>query len=278
MTKKATQKSAAKVKDPKALAHTALRPTVQNPPRDKAFRSVFAAASGRILVAADFSQIELRVAALLSKDTRMLNVYAQGQDLHRLTAAAVAGVAVGSVTPEQRQAAKAVNFGNLYQQRPTGLARYARNSYGVTMTKQEAAQAQQRFFRAYPQLQQWQLQQITTARVYGKVKTRTGLVRDFTTSSGYLEAEACNHPIQGSAGEILLAALKHLDTKSTGAQLYNHVHDEILLDVQADNAEQAAAELERAMVTGFLEIFPEGGGLTNGLVDVKQGRTWAEVK
>ena len=101
-------------------------PNVQNPPRDEAFRALFTAPAGRVLVVADFSQIELRVAAWLSQDRVMLDAYATGQDLHRITAAAVMGIAPEAVTKDQRQAAKAINFGLLYGQGAKGLARYAR--------------------------------------------------------------------------------------------------------------------------------------------------------
>lgn len=255
-------------------------PNVQNPPRTDEFRQLFCAEPGRVLVAADFSQIELRVAALLSQDSKMIAAYAAGDDLHKVTAAAVAGVDLSQVTPQQRQAAKAVNFGNLYQQRPAGLARYARSSYGVEMTVDQAAQAQLRFFNTYPDLHHWQQRRIQDARIYGLAHTRLNLQRDFRIRAGYLEAEACNHPIQGSAGEILLAALAQLPQHLGGmdARLYNHVHDEIILSVTAGDCDKAARGLAAAMVAGFLEIFPEGEALVNGLVDVKIGANWAQTK
>lgn len=255
-------------------------PNVQNPPRDTSFRQLFCAEPGRALVAADFSQIELRVAALLSEDPRMLEAYANGEDLHRVTAAAIAGVNINEVTPQQRQAAKAVNFGNLYQQRPKGLAGYAKSSYGVDMNPTEAAHAQAKFFRAYPRLLDWQRRRILEARAYGLVHTRMGLARDFNLRRGYLEAEACNHPIQGSAGEILLASLAKLPVNTVGidARLYNHVHDEIILSVAARDRDAAAQALEKTMTEAFLEVFPEGAPLLRDLVEVKTGRDWGEVK
>jgi DNA polymerase I-like protein with 3'-5' exonuclease and polymerase domains len=96
---------------------------------------------------ADYSQIELRVAALVSQDPVMLEAYEKGEDLHRKTAAAVAGVTLGQVTKEQRQAAKAINFGLLYGQGAEGLAQYAKQSYGVEMSIPEARRAKEAFFR-----------------------------------------------------------------------------------------------------------------------------------
>jgi DNA polymerase-1 len=255
-------------------------PNVQNAPRLQAFRALFAAPAGRVLVAADFSQMELRVAALLANEGRMLEAYARGDDLHRITAAAVAGVAPSEVTATQRQAAKAINFGNLYRQRPGGLVRVARSSYGVEMTVAEAAHSQHQFFTTFPDLYRWQMHQIKTARVYGKVQTRMGLVRRFDGSGGYLEAEACNHPIQGSANEVLLAALALLPEclKGCDAFLYNHIHDEIVLDVAEDAVEAAVTGLEFAMRSAFLQIFPEAEAVCTGLVEVKSGCNWAAAK
>lgn len=234
------------------------KPNVQNPPRDISFRQLFEAEPGRVLVAADFSQIELRVAALLSKDKAMLDAYGRGMDLHRMTAAAVAGTSPEQVTSEQRSAAKPVSFGNLYQQRPRGLSRYARTSFGVEMSLEEAKDAQDAFFRTYPDLHSWQRKQIQTAAVYRHVESRLGLVRDFNIREGYLAAEACNHPIQASAGEVLMASIARLpdELKGVDARVYNHIHDEIVLDVAEHDAKKAKGALREAMVKGFLEIFP----------------------
>jgi DNA polymerase I len=139
------------------------KPNVQNPPRGPTFRALFIPPPGHVMIGADYSQIELRVAALLSKDRNMLGAYERGEDLHRLTAASVAGVAPADVTPEQRTAAKAVNFGNLYGQGPDGLAKTARLKYGVEMTREEAANALHRFHAAYPDLAAWKRQQAAWA-------------------------------------------------------------------------------------------------------------------
>lgn len=233
-----------------------------------------------MLVGADYSQIELRVAALLSGDRGMLEAYQRGDDLHRLTAAHVAGVSPDAVTKEQRQAAKAVNFGTLYGQRPAGLAENAQTTYGVEMTKDQAAQALLRFDMAYPQLAAWKRQQIGLAQQQRRVTTRLGLVRDFDIQGqGYLQGEAVNIPVQGSAAEVLMASLARLPSDLSGidAHLYHNVHDELVLDVAPEQAGAAANALRSAMVAGFLQVFPEGETLTADLIDVKQGHNWAEV-
>jgi len=258
----------------------ASKPNTQNPPRVDTFRALFVPPVGQVLVGADYGQIELRVAALLSGDKAMLAAYQRGDDLHRLTAAAVAGVAPEQVTKEQRQAAKAVNFGTLYGQGPAGLASNAKTTYGVDMTKQEAAQALQRFDLTYPTLAAWKRQQIGLAQQQHRVRTRLGLVRDFEVQgTGYLQGEAVNIPVQGSAAEVMLCAVARLPQTLNGssARLYHNVHDELVLTCAPEDADQAAAALRDAMTAGFLQVFPEGEALTRDLVETKTGRSWAEV-
>lgn len=255
-------------------------PNVQNPPRPKAFRALFAPPPDHLMIGADYSQIELRVAALLSEDRNMLGAYARGEDLHRLTAASVAGVALSDVTQEQRTAAKAVNFGNLFGQGPDGLAKTARLTYGVEMTREEARNALDRFHAAYPDLAAWKRQQAGWALQFRQVSTRLGLIRDFDVQGeGYLKGEACNIPIQGSAAEVLMCALVRLPKalEGTSGQLYQNVHDELLLTAHSDEAERVAEILRETMIAGFLDVFPEGEAMTGDLVEVHVGANWAEV-
>jgi len=256
----------------------AAKPNTQNPPHQKEFRELFVPDTGHVLIGADFSQIELRVAALLSKDTAMLQAYADGEDLHTKTAAAVAGISQAQVTPDQRRAAKAVNFGNLYGQGPAGLARKAKLDYGVDMSLQDARQALTRFAKAYPELDQWKMLQVVQGTVGRQVRTRLGLVRGFDVQGvGYLKGEAQNIPVQGSAAEVLFSALVRLSDIGLDRYLYHNVHDEIALSVPVEDADEAAAGLQDAMVQGFMDVFPEGEALTLGLVEVSQGSSWAAV-
>lgn len=258
----------------------ASKPNVQNPPRMDEFRALFVPAPGKVLVGADYSQIELRVAALLSEDTAMLEAYRRGDDLHRITAAAVAGIAPDKVTKAQRTAAKAVNFGNLFGQGPAGLAQTAKLTYGVDMSSSEAKAALAKFHAAYPQLAAWKRQQIGMAQQYRQVKTRLGLIRDFDVQGeGYLQGEACNIPIQGSAAEVLLSTLGKLPLELAGldARLYHNVHDELIVECGPDDAEQVAEVLKETMIDGFLQVFPEAEDITHDLVDVQTGNSWAEV-
>lgn len=255
------------------------RPNLQNPPRDPAFRALFAAPVGSVLVVADYGQIELRVAALVSGDSAMLDAYRHGEDLHRKTAAAVLGIDPNRVTKSQRQMAKAVNFGLLYGQGAAGLARYAKSGYGVDMTELDAARARAAFFAAYPDLHRWQAQTIAVARRTLRVRTPAGRVRAFARDK-FQPTEALNTPIQGGAAEVLLAALARLPPalEEFDARLVNVVHDELVVECRAECAVAVQQAVETVMTEGFLAIFREAADLLASLVEAQSGPNWAAAK
>ena len=205
----------------------------------------------------------------------MLAAYEAGEDLHRKTAAAVLGIEPDAVTKAQRQMAKAVNFGLLFGQGAAGLQRYAKSSYGVDLTATEAEKARTAFFKAYPGLSRWQAETRRNAERAGQVRTPGGRVRPLEGQRA-LATESLNSPIQGGAAECLLAALAALELDSLGAQLVNVVHDELVVECDPDRAGVVAAEVERAMVAGFLAIFPNG--CTRDLVEAHSGPNWAAAK
>ncbi len=254
-------------------------PNIQNPPRDKFYRSLFSAPPGRVIVVADYSQIELRVAALVSGDEEMLKAYENGLDLHRITASAIAGIPLDQVTKEQRQAAKAINFGLLFGQGPSGLALYAKHTYGVDMTVDEAKIAKQGFLNKYRGLQRWQRETSRQAELTMNVRTPAGRVRDFKKEqSGYRYSEALNTPIQGGAAEIMLAALAKLEENLMGidAFLVNVIHDELVVEAVEEHAQLAKTAIEKAMIDGMLTIFPMA--TTINLVEANIGKSWADAK
>jgi DNA polymerase I len=252
-------------------------PNIQNPPRGADFRALFAPTGGRVFVVADYSQIELRVAALVSGDDAMLKAYADGEDLHRKTAAAVLGKAPADVTKAERQMAKAVNFGLLFGQGVKGLQRYAKASYGVDMGETEAKRARSAFFAAYPGLSKWQTRTRTAAERAGQVRTPGGRVRNLEGTRS-LATESLNTPIQGGAAECLLAAMTNLEPRlvQLGAALVNVVHDELVVECDPERAADVAAAIVDAMTRGFLSVFPEGS--TRELVDAHSGPNWAAAK
>jgi DNA polymerase I-like protein with 3'-5' exonuclease and polymerase domains len=220
-------------------------PNLQQIPRDKIFRSCFIPAPGYRLVVADYSQIELRVAAELSGDRRMIEAYQNDEDLHRLTAALIADKSLDQVEKSERQAAKAVNFGLIYAMGAKGLAEYAYNNYGVQMSLKQAETFRKRYFEAYQGIARW----------HGAIKRR--LPREMRTMGDRLRCwqdepkltELLNTPVQGTAADITKAALAKLPTtlKETGARLIGTVHDEILLEAPEGKAEQAAQILQQVM-------------------------------
>jgi DNA polymerase I-like protein with 3'-5' exonuclease and polymerase domains/phage/plasmid primase-like uncharacterized protein len=255
------------------------QPNMMQLPRDSGVRALIRAPEGRVIVCADFGQLELRIAAELSQDEALRQAYRDGEDVHLKTASAIAGVPMDQVTKAQRQAAKACNFGLLYGQGAKGLADYARASYGVEMTQAQAQQARDAFFHAYPGLRRWQLATDTQARQSLKVYSKMGRLRDFRLEgSDYKLTEALNTAVASSAADVLIASLTRLDSALAGidAHLIAHVHDEILLEASEQGAEQAKVILTQAMVDGFLEVFPNAS--TVGLVEAKHGQTWAEAK
>lgn len=251
-------------------------PNIQNPPRDPAFRALFAPAPGRCLVVADYGQIELRVAALVSGDPAMLAVYEQGEDLHRKTAAAFLGKEPGAVSKAERQIAKGINFGMLFGSGAKGFQAFCKSSYGVDLSLAQADKARAAFFQAYPGLSVWQGNTRKAAEQAKQVRTPGGRVRALDKSIG---TECLNTPIQAGAAECLLAALATLaalDVDSLGGRLVNIVHDELVVECALEQAGAVSKAVEAAMVAGFLAIFPNGA--TRDLVEAHSGPNWASAK
>ena len=254
-------------------------PNLQQAPAGE-FRRLFQAPPGYQLVAADYSQVELRIAAILAGDHAMLEAYKTGADLHRRTAAAVAGIAEGEVTKAQRQLAKACNFGLIYGMGGKTLAAYAAGSYGVAMSLAEADAAKAAFFRAYPGVARWQA--LTKARGThdSTVKTAGGLIRDLgQESGGWQLTKALNTPVQGTGAEMLLVALAALPKALAGldAKLILHVHDEVVLEVADRDVDAAKTALQAAMVAGFRALLPDHADMP-GLVEAHAGPDWYSAK
>ncbi len=254
-------------------------PNLQNPPRDPAFRRLFKAPEGRVLVVADYSQVELRIAALLALDKTMLDAYQQGADLHIRTAAAVSGIPESEVTKAQRQLAKACNFGLIYGMGAAGLSAYASSSYGVDMPLKAAEKARSAFFTAYPGIATWHTK--TKAKSFSDktVRTRGGLMRDLGSEPhGWKLTEALNTPVQGSGAECLLESLIALPAALAGldAHLIHHVHDEIVIECACEDADRTKLALVEAMQQGFDTLFPEA--VMPGLVEAHSGPDWYSAK
>jgi DNA polymerase I-like protein with 3'-5' exonuclease and polymerase domains len=220
-------------------------PNLQQIPRSRDFRSCFVAKAGHKLVIADYSQIELRVVAEISRDETMIEAYRIGQDLHRLTASLIANKALDEVTKDERQAAKAVNFGLVYAMGARGLKAYAETTYGVAMTLEEAELFRQRFFEAYAGVAHWhqsvKKSQTTVART---LAGRTYRWKQKASLTGLY-----NFPVQGTAADIVKQALADLIDvlRGSSAKIVGMVHDEILLETASQEAPQIAQILKATM-------------------------------
>jgi DNA polymerase I-like protein with 3'-5' exonuclease and polymerase domains len=241
------------------------KPNLQNLPRDKRYRRCFVAPDGRVLVKADYSQIELRIGAKVSGDKAMLDAYHRGIDLHTLTAQRVLGIT--DVTKEHRQLAKAVNFGLLYGMGAKGFRLYALANYGLHLTDEEAGRYRNAFFAAYPGLRRWH-----RSTPEGPVATRTLAGRRREGVGRY--TEKLNTPVQGTGADglkLALALLWERRRECPGAVPVLAVHDEIVVECDAGQAEAAGAWVSRAMRDAMAPLIapvPVG-------VEVKAGRTWA---
>lgn len=250
-------------------------PNLQQVNRGPRFRSLFRAEPGWKLVVADFSQIELRVAAELSGEERMLAAYNAGRDLHTETAALMTGKALDEVTKSERQSSKVANFGLLYGAGPATLQKQAVAQYGLDITLKEAKKIVAGFRKAYPRLYEWQQEQggQTTASVYtryGRRRIMVGIHDKFTTR--------INTQVQGTAGDVCKISIAMLEQKMCSARdevrLIATVHDELVLEVREDCVDFWANTLKTCM--------EEAGALVVRKVpivaEVSHGDTWADAK
>ena len=222
---------------------------------------------------------------------------------HRVTAAALVGITEGEVTAEQRQLAKAINFGLVYGQSALGLQRYAAASYGVALSADQAQLARRKFFAAYPGVAAWQREQRQKAGRGAEVSTPSGRVARHLQAAwreaaaavvegaaaegaralGRLECEALNFPIQGGAAEVMLACLDRLRARLLPLRdrccLVCVVHDEFLLECRCGaSAEAAASALRRAMLEAWSQVFPAAAPLDDGGVAISAGPSWAMLE
>jgi DNA polymerase-1 len=231
-------------------------PNLQNIPirtqEGRRIRRAFVAPPGHVLLAADYSQIELRIMAHLSADASLLEAFAQDRDIHQATAAEVLGIGLEDVTPEQRRAAKAINFGLIYGMSAFGLAR----QLGTDRTTAQAYV--DRYFERYPGVKRYMDETRAAARERGYVETVFGrrlYLPDIRSRNRqqqqYAERSAINAPMQGTAADIIKRAMiavdDWLERDRPGARLVMQVHDELVLEVAEDRLEEI-----RDRVVGFM--------------------------
>ncbi len=230
----------------------------------------------KYMMAADYSQIELRILAHLSADPGLLDAFRNNQDIHARTASEVFGVPLAEVTPEMRSRAKAVNFGIIYGISDYGLAR------NTGVSRKEAGQYIELYFSRYGGVKEYMDRMVAEARRLGYVTTLFGRRRYLTDINNsnfikrsFAERTAMNTPVQGSAADIIKKAMIDVSRALAAQQLHSRVllqvHDELVLEV-AEGEEEIAATLVRQAMENAVVLDVK---LT---VDVKMGKNWAETK
>jgi DNA polymerase-1 len=263
-------------------------PNLQAIPRDQRFRKLFQPEAGNVLVAADYSGMELRAAAHISGDQAMTRAFEEGQDLHRLTAARMLKKLPEEVTNEERQQAKAAIFGAIYGQGALGLSNAVWENYGIAMSIEAAQLWHKSLEDNYPQFTVWRKKHAKLCErrqciVIGR-DAANGVGRMFPKSrlkkGKSFYTVCCNYPIQGACADAAMLALARLDQTMLEAGIDGGpvawIHDEIVVEVPVADAEKAAALPKDAMVSGFEEVFP--GAPTKGLVEPHIGESWSEAK
>ena len=233
-------------------------PNLQNIPirteKGREIRKAFIAADKEHeLLSADYSQIELRIIAALSKDDNMIAAFRNGDDIHAATAAKVYGVdKIEDVTREQRSAAKAVNFGIIYGQSAFGL------SQNLGISRSEAKELIDSYWEQYPKIKQYMSDAVDFARKHGYVETimkRRRYLSDINSANaivrGFAERNAVNAPIQGSAADIIKIAMIHIHDEMEKHKLKSkmllQVHDELVFDVVKSEEKEMEQIVKKGM-------------------------------
>jgi DNA polymerase-1 len=254
-------------------------PNLQNIPvrteEGRRIRQAFVAPKGSILLAADYSQIELRIMAHLSADAGLLKAFEGGVDIHRATAAEVFGLKLDEVSNDRRRAAKAINFGLIYGMSAFGLAKQ------LGIGRGEAQEYVDLYFSRYPGVKQFMDQTRLVAREQGYVETVFGrrlYLPDIKSKNQsirqYAERAAVNAPMQGTAADIIKRAMitvqRWLDESGVAARMVMQVHDELVFEVQQDALAIVQKEVPALMSAAAKLKVPL-------VVDVGTGSNWQEA-
>ena len=253
-------------------------PNLQNIPirneEGRRIRQAFIAREGFTVVAADYSQIELRIMAHLSQDQGLINAFTQGKDIHRSTAAEIFGVALDEVTSEQRRNAKAINFGLIYGMSAFGLSRQ------LGIGRADAQSYMDLYFKRYPGVQTFMHDIREKAKAQGYVETLFGrrlYLPDINSSNGMrrkaAERVAINAPMQGTAADIIKRAMIQLDQKlqnDPDIVMIMQVHDELVFEVRSEKVAFYSELIKTQMESAADLVVPL-------IVDVGQGTNWDEA-
>jgi uracil-DNA glycosylase family 4 len=271
------------------------KPNLQQVPREGTMRTVFGAPPGKVFLEADYSQVELRVAAMLAGETTLLRIFATGGDPHLTTAAKTARMTPAEITAsdatgktEYRKKAKGVNFGFLYDMGAEKFIQYATMNFGWTPTLEEAEQYRRDYFALYPKLRPWHDRQRRLVHRYQRVHSPIGRVRhlpDVLSGDRQVVAEAerqaINSPVQSFASDLMLLSMVQLSgrLRPSEARIVGTVHDAILFEVREDVVAQVAKMVKTVMedMTPVRRLF--GTRVTVPIeVEIKVGQFWGGGK
>jgi len=250
-------------------------PNLQNIPirneEGRRIRQAFIAREGYSIVAADYSQIELRIMAHLSGDQGLINAFSQGKDIHRSTAAEIFGVSLDEVSSEQRRNAKAINFGLIYGMSAFGLSRQ------LGISRPDAQKYMDLYFQRYPGVQQFMTDIREKAKAQGYVETLFGrrlYLPDINSSNAMrrkgAERVAINAPMQGTAADIIKRAMIKIDEvirHDPDIEMIMQVHDELVFEVRSEKVEFFREQIKQHMEAAAELVVPL-------IVEVGVGQNW----
>lgn len=253
-------------------------PNLQNIPirneEGRRIRQAFIAHEGYSIVAADYSQIELRIMAHLSGDQGLINAFSQGKDIHRSTAAEIFGVSLDEVTSEQRRNAKAINFGLIYGMSAFGLSRQ------LGISRPDAQKYMDLYFQRYPSVQQFMTDIRAKAKAQGYVETLFGrrlYLPDINSSNAMrrkgAERVAINAPMQGTAADIIKRAMIKIDEvirHDPDIEMIMQVHDELVFEVRSEKVAFFREQIKQHMEAAAELVVPL-------IVEVGVGQNWDEA-
>lgn len=248
-------------------------PNGQNIPKRgalaKTYRQMFIPREGYVIVEADYSQAELKIAACMAGDQAMIQAYRQDGDLHTLTAAQTMGLTLDQfkaldvpVQKQKRFEAKAINFGFIYGMTANGFKTYAKTQYGIDYTLRQAEHFRNMFFKSYPALVKWHEEMVRYAKRHGYVRAMHGMKRNLPSihskdmaSRSLAERQAINAPVQLFASDLNLIAGNRFmrDANLEDVRVILTVHDAVILEVKEELAEQYASHLKWYMENNPLQ-------------------------
>lgn len=262
---------------------------IQQVPRDPFIRGLFGAAPGFTFVEVDFSQVELRVVAFLSRDRTMLHLYQTGQDIHRATASWVMGIPASEVGKEDRKKAKAINFGFVYGMYPRKFVMTAWEKYELVFTIDEATEIRRLFFEQFKGLLPWHARQKRLVQQHGRVQSPIGRIRhlpDIYSEDKFVrmeaERQAINSPVQSFASDMnqlaMLESMNNLEAEGLEGYPLGMVHDATLFEIRTEHLGKALPLLKNTFENLPLQR-KFGVHLDVPIIaDVKVGSHWGDAQ